>query len=182
MIIVVAVLVAKLHPILWDPMDYSPLGPSVHGKNIGVGCHFLLQGIFLTHGSNICLLHWRVDSLPLSHQGSLITIRTAVFQNAMAVKWWRTSCYSHVTDALVASATASFSHNSPWLLVSTIPGLPPKSYSLLPTPPLLLPLSLCPFFKEAFRDYPAWVNSSPLLLCLTATRAPPSQQFSQFAD
>ena len=27
------------------------------GKNIGVGCHFLLQGLF-THGSNLHLLHW----------------------------------------------------------------------------------------------------------------------------
>ena len=39
------------------------------GKNIGVGCHFLLQRIFLTQGSNphlLCLLHWQVDSLPLA--------------------------------------------------------------------------------------------------------------------
>ena len=26
------------------------------GKNTGVGCHFLVQGIFLTQGSNPCLL------------------------------------------------------------------------------------------------------------------------------
>ena len=25
------------------------------GENTGVGCHFLLQGIFLTQGSNLCL-------------------------------------------------------------------------------------------------------------------------------
>ena len=30
------------------------------GKNTGVGCHFLLQGVFLTRGSNPCLLHWQV--------------------------------------------------------------------------------------------------------------------------
>ena len=29
------------------------------GKNPGVGCHFLHQGIFATEGSNLCLLHWR---------------------------------------------------------------------------------------------------------------------------
>ena len=34
------------------------------GKNTGVGCHSLLQGIFLTQGSNLCLLHWQADSLP----------------------------------------------------------------------------------------------------------------------
>ena len=39
-------------------------------KNTRVGCHFLLQGIFLTWGSNMCLLHWQADSLPLSHQRS----------------------------------------------------------------------------------------------------------------
>ena len=39
------------------------------GKDTGVGCHFLLQGIFLTQGSNpclLCLLHWQVGSLPLA--------------------------------------------------------------------------------------------------------------------
>ena len=37
---------------------------------IEVGCHFLFQGIFPTQGSNSHLLHWQVDSLPRSHQGS----------------------------------------------------------------------------------------------------------------
>ena len=41
------------------------------GKNIGMGCHFLFQGIFLTQGSNL-LLRWQADSFPLSHQRSLI--------------------------------------------------------------------------------------------------------------
>ena len=39
-------------PILCNPMDCSPLGSSVHGdtpgKNTGVGCHALPQGIFPT--------------------------------------------------------------------------------------------------------------------------------------
>ena len=37
------------------------------GKNTGVGCHFLLQGIFLIQRSNPHFLHWQADSLPLSH-------------------------------------------------------------------------------------------------------------------
>ena len=41
------------------------------GKDTGVGCHFLLQGIFLTQGSNPRTLHWQADSLLLSHQGNL---------------------------------------------------------------------------------------------------------------
>ena len=43
-------------PCPWD----SP------GKNTGVGCHDLLQGIFLTQGSNwhlLSLLHWQAGSL-----------------------------------------------------------------------------------------------------------------------
>ena len=42
------------------------------GKNSGVDCHFLLQGIFPTQGSNLHLLgllHWHMDSLPLYHLG-----------------------------------------------------------------------------------------------------------------
>ena len=39
----------------WDPMDCTPRGSSVKfsGKNTGVGCHFLLQGIFPTQGLNL---------------------------------------------------------------------------------------------------------------------------------
>ena len=42
------------------------------GKITGAGCHFLLQGILLTQGSNsglLCLLHWQADSLPLVPPG-----------------------------------------------------------------------------------------------------------------
>ena len=45
------VLVAQLCLTLGVPMDYSLLGSSCSwhssGKNTGVGCHSLLQGIFL---------------------------------------------------------------------------------------------------------------------------------------
>ena len=37
------------------------------GKNAGVGCHFLLQGIFPTQGSNLSLLHSRQMLYRLSH-------------------------------------------------------------------------------------------------------------------
>ena len=52
-------LVAQSCPTL-RPYDHSPPGSSVHGdslgKNTGVGCHALLQGIFPTQGSNLHLL------------------------------------------------------------------------------------------------------------------------------
>ena len=41
------------------------------GKSTGVGCHFLLQGIFPTQGSNPGLSHYRQTLYRLSHQGSL---------------------------------------------------------------------------------------------------------------
>jgi len=48
-------------PPLSDPMESErPLCPwDSPGKNTGVGCHLLLQGIFLTQGSNLGLLHCR---------------------------------------------------------------------------------------------------------------------------
>ena len=64
-------LCARLCPILCNPMDHSSPGSSVHedfpGKNTGVGCHALLQGIFPTQGSNPGLLHCRWILYPLSH-------------------------------------------------------------------------------------------------------------------
>ena len=39
------------------------------GKNTGVGCHSLLQGIFPTQESNLGLLHCRQIPYHLSHQG-----------------------------------------------------------------------------------------------------------------
>ena len=50
------------------------------GKDTGVGCHFLLQGIFLTQGSNphlLCLLHWQAGSLPLVPPGNALYINQA---------------------------------------------------------------------------------------------------------
>ena len=59
---------------LCNPMDCSLPDSSVHGnspgKNTGVGCHDLLQGIFLTQGLNPGLLHCRQTLYHPSHQGS----------------------------------------------------------------------------------------------------------------
>ena len=67
-------LAAQSCPTLCNPMDCSPPGSSVHGdsprKNIRVGCHALLQGIFPTQGLNPGLPHCRQILYHLSHQGS----------------------------------------------------------------------------------------------------------------
>ena len=62
---------------LWDPVDHSPLGSSVHGilqsKIPGwVALPSSREGIFPTQGSNsclLCLLHWQAGSLPLVPPG-----------------------------------------------------------------------------------------------------------------
>ena len=72
-----ACLVAQLCLTLFDPMDCSPPGSSVHGdspgKNTGVGGHALLQGIFPTQGLNPGLPHCRRILYHLSHQESHIS-------------------------------------------------------------------------------------------------------------
>ena len=52
-----------------DPMECSMPGSSVHG----ISQARILEWVaisFPDQGSNSSLLHWQVDSLPLSHQGS----------------------------------------------------------------------------------------------------------------
>ena len=68
------VLVAQSCWILCNPIDWSLTGSSAHGdslgKNPGVGCRALLQGISLTQGSKLGLLHCRQILYCPSHQES----------------------------------------------------------------------------------------------------------------
>ena len=87
-------LVAQSCLTLCHPMNCSPPSSSVHGiffsgKNTGAGCHFFLQGIFLTQGSNPHLLHWQAESIPQSHLGSPLYIYIYIYikGNSLAVQW-----------------------------------------------------------------------------------------------
>ena len=63
----------KLCPTLetpWNVACQAPLSMGFSSKNTGVGCHFLLQGIFLTQESNPRLLHCRQILYQLSYEGS----------------------------------------------------------------------------------------------------------------
>ena len=58
---------AQSCPTVCKPMDLAhqaPLSMGFLSNNTGVGCHFLLLGIFPTQGS--ACLHWQADSLPLA--------------------------------------------------------------------------------------------------------------------
>ena len=62
---------------LWPARLFCPW--NFPGKNTGVGCCFLSQGIFLTQGSNLPLLHWQADSLLLYHLGNPLPIYTVIY-------------------------------------------------------------------------------------------------------
>ena len=64
----------QLCPTLCDPMPVSSIHEILQARS-GVGCHALLQGIFLTQGSNpclFCLLHGLAGSFPLVSPGKQI--------------------------------------------------------------------------------------------------------------
>ena len=69
-------LVAQSCLTLWEPIGLWPARLpcpwDFSGKNTGVGCHFLLQGVFLTQGSNSWLLCLMQVLYLLSHWGSPI--------------------------------------------------------------------------------------------------------------
>ena len=87
-------------------MDCSPPGFSVHGdsssKNTGVGCHALLQGIFLTQGSNPRLLHCRWILYHLGHQGSPVKRAACSLAHIVAETCW----YSPGADVTVNDFSA----------------------------------------------------------------------------
>ena len=64
----------QLCSTLWTVAHQAPLSrQDSPGKNTTVGCHALLQEIFLIQGLNPCLLcqlHWQVGSFPLAPPGN----------------------------------------------------------------------------------------------------------------
>ena len=52
-----------LSATLWTIACQDPLFMQFSKKEYWSICHFLLQGIFPTQGSNLSLLHWQADSL-----------------------------------------------------------------------------------------------------------------------
>ena len=111
----------------WTVACQASLSWDFPGKNIGVSCHFLLQGLhglqpvtllcpwnfpgknigmschFLHQGWNLHLLHWQVDSLPLSQRNyfrhHLISL--------LHVKWalWRSRQPSVFLSSISADST-----------------------------------------------------------------------------
>jgi len=60
----------RLFAAPWIIVYHTSPSMGFPGKSTRVGCHFLLQGIFLTQGSNPGLPHCRQTLYALSHQGN----------------------------------------------------------------------------------------------------------------
>ena len=56
----------------WAGAHQAPLSMDFSKQEYWSGLPFPSPGIFQTQGSNLNLLHWQLDSLPLSHQGSIV--------------------------------------------------------------------------------------------------------------
>ena len=150
-----------LCPTLCDPVDYSLPGSSVHGdssvKNPVVGCHFLLQGIFPSQGSN-----------PLTSP-------------ALAGGFFIISAIWEAQEWLAAAAAAKSLQSCP-TLCDPIDGRPPGS----PVPGILQARTLewvAISFSSAWKWKAKVKSLSHVRLLVTpwtaAHQAPPSMGFSR---
>ena len=124
--IVTSVMFGSLPPcrptrlLCWDPP----------GKKTGVGCPALLQGIFLTQGSNQCLLyllHWQAGSLPLSHLGSPVFLNfhtITIINDILHVVKLRHSTFPKIIKVvLVSFCSVRRPDHSPCYIASKIDSL-----------------------------------------------------------
>ena len=103
---------------LCDPVECNLPDSSVHrdspGKNTGVGCHALFQGIFPIQGSNTGLLHHRQILYWLSHRGS--PKETLPDEKEFLCQWAWNLLYVHIIRSKIWIVT-----NYLWLLTLTTP-------------------------------------------------------------
>jgi len=70
-------------------MGYKCKTPVFSGKNTGVGCHSLLQGIFLIQGLNPGLLHYRLSHQGRSKEGNGNPLHHSCLENSMDRAAWQ---------------------------------------------------------------------------------------------
>ena len=120
------------------------------GKSTGVGCHFLIQGIFLTQGLNPGLPRCRQTLYCLSRQGR-ITPNIWIKQSLVSHPWYliTLACLQQEPCYLVLAST---SHLDVFLLVIFHPLTP--SFCLLTINPdfVLAIFKLSPIYLPDFRS------------------------------
>jgi len=123
---------AKLLQSMSDSLQPYGLGPAKllcpwdsPGKNSGVGCHALLQGIFTTQGSNprlLYLLHWQASSLPLVPPGN----HSSSFKNLHTTK---VNLFENCPPELHSVSQEKTSTAIVWVLCPGAPGKEPFAVS-----------------------------------------------------
>ena len=76
----------------WTVAHQAPLSMGLPSKNTGVHCHFLIQGVFLTQGSNPCLLYRQADSLQLRQMGSPQLAFSSLKNQHSSSRWLQGPC------------------------------------------------------------------------------------------
>ena len=149
------------------------------GKSTGVGCHFLLQGIFVTQESNPGLLHCRQTLYLLSHQGSPCFSKDHFF---FPFGWdfqgpWGMSknCLSFPELTFQAKFKPTWRMSEPY---------PLREQGLLPSPAprkMLLPLPRMPFPSGCNQKKVKSVSHAQFFAgpWTVAYQAPPSMGFSR---
>ena len=146
---------------LCDPMDCSLSGSSVRGdspgKNTGVGCHALLQGILPNQESNLGIVHWK-----------LVTQSCPTLCDSMDCTLSCSSVHGILQARVLEWVAMSFSRGSSWL------GFEPRSPTLqadsLPAEAQGKPLS---HWRQILYHLSHW------LLLLFLAIPPPSDLFKQ---
>ena len=168
--------IAQSGPNLCDPMDCSLPGSSVHGdspgKNTGVGCHFLLQGIFQNQGSNPCLLHGRHI---LYHWDTWEVPTPQLASVQLYPYWW---VYLENTSPLslntISSSPLDREHGFPNWTCCCPPLVPP------PLKPLLFMIGISSFLSPKPDPWKWRVSHPPLLLFFPTSSLLPASSHLTF--
>ena len=146
------------------------------GKTTGVSCHALLQGIFLTQGSNlaplICLLSWQADSFATVPTGSPSTQGHKRIRYDLVIKQQQIHIYGLQIYFQLSLCLCSFKcypqHSGPHSDLPSRPHPLPASRSPPPgeLPRFFGPAVPIPSPQEAF---PAPYSLGPLAICCHST-------------
>ena len=130
-------LVAQFCLTLCNPMDCSPPGTSIlgdsPGKNTGVGCHALFQGIFPSQGLNPGFSHCKQILYQLSYQESPFHLQFSSVQLLSRVRLFATLG--------ITERQASLSITNSWssLRLMSVESVMQSNHLILCRPLLLLP-------------------------------------------
>ena len=143
------------------------------GKSTGVGCHFLLQGIFPTQGLNLGLLHYGQTLYSLSHQVScrklnftIINLkRTRVFAGAETTTSFKSvMCTTRgpviweLSEQSMVLRACTLNPSVVTVLVLWLPSIFQKERRLKPIQRHLLYSSVIPSFKKCLFSGAYWVS------------------------